>query len=519
MISQVVREDPEILYAYIMDPDRRILAHNDSQRIGHSLEDTTSVLIAELENKIFLAKLTAEDLPTPVRFFEMKVREGEESVNVKEAVTPVYSGASLAGFLRCGYSLENLENEVASARQEWSDKMTNLKVSFISITLFFLLVGVMVSFLFTRTFIRSTAVLSNGVKKISKGDLKYRISMAGLSCQEFVHLSDSFNSMTEKLRKSHEQLEQYSRTLELKVEERTKDLKMAQAELLRQAHEAGMAEMAVGILHNIGNAITPAKVSTALLIKRINESRIRNHIKEVMKRFYNYLAAPGDLSQDEMEQLKQIVTVLPDAVIEEYDHLNSEIKRVRDKHEHIESIIHLQLRYARLSGNIENVNVGKIILDSLEMLADSVSKYSVTIKKDLDSNLPPIRIEQSKLLQVMINLVKNALEAMRDTPPDERDLYVSAHLDPGGEFIAITIKDSGVGFAPEEKGKLFTFGYTSKREGSGFGLHSCANFLIANNGSIEAKSNGPGAGAEFIVRLPLVKDGENDLHVNNNEDK
>jgi len=518
MLSQVVKEDPEIIYTYIMDPDRRILAHNDSQEIGHSLKDTTSVLIAELENKIFMAKLTDDVLPTPVRFFEMKVRQDGKSVNVKEAVTPVYSGASLAGFLRCGYSLENLETEVASVRQEWSDKMIGLKVSFISITLFFFLVGVMVSFLFTRTFIRSMTVLSNGVKRISEGDLKHRISMSGLSCQEFIHLSDSFNSMTGKLQTSYEQLEQYSRTLELKVEERTKDLKMAQAELLRQAHEAGMAEMAVGILHNIGNAITPAKVSTALLIKRINESRTRNHLKEVMTRLYNYLAAPGNLPQDETEQLKQVVSIMPDAVIEEYDHINSEIKKIRDKHEHIESIIHLQLRYARLSGNIENVNVSKIILDSLEMLADSVSKYSVTVNKDIDPDLPCIRIEQSKLLQVMINLVKNALEAMRDTPPDKRNLFIAAHPDTDGEFITLTIKDSGMGFTPEDKEKLFTFGYTSKKEGSGFGLHSCANFLIANHGTIEAKSNGPGTGAEFIVHLPLVNVGENNKHVDNNED-
>ncbi|MFC1843228.1 ATP-binding protein [Thermodesulfobacteriota bacterium] len=518
MFTQVVNEESEIIYAYIMAPNRKILTHNDSKNIGQTLDDTTSILVSDLEKKIFLAKLTDEDLPTPVRFFEIKVQEDENFINALEVVTPVYSGASLAGFLRCGYSFKKLDAEAASVRQEWAQKMNNLKISFVSITLFFFLIGALVSFFFTRTFIRSMNVLSNGVKKISKGDLKHRISMDGLSCREFIHLSDSFNSMTGKLHTSYEQLEQHSRNLEFKVEERTRDLEMAQADLLRQAHEAGMAEMAVGILHNIGNAITPAKVSTALLIKRINESRIRNHIKEMMARLNNFIAAPGDLPQDEREQLQQIVAVMPDAIIEEYDHINSEIKRIRAKHEHIESIIHLQLRYARLSGNIENVNVNKVINDSLEMLADSITKYSVAVKKDTESDLPPIRIEQSKLLQVIINLVKNALEAMRDKQLDERNLAVSANLDNDGKFISIAIKDSGMGFAPEDKEKLFTYGYTSKREGSGFGLHSCANFLIANKGTIEAKSNGPGTGAEFIVHLPLVRDDENNEHVIDNED-
>jgi signal transduction histidine kinase len=518
MITQVVNEDPEIIYAYIMAPNRKILAHNDSKNIGHTMDDTSSILVSDLEKKIFLAKLTDEVLPTHVRFFETKVQEGEEFINTLEVVTPVYSGASLAGFLRCGYSFKKLDAEVAAVRDEWGQKINNLKISFFSITLFFFLIGVLVSFLFTRTFVHSMNILSKGVKKISRGDLKHRISIDGLSCQEFAHLSDSFNSMTGKLQKSYEQLEQYSRNLELKVEERTRDLKMAQADLLRQAHEAGMAEMAVGILHNIGNAITPAKVSTALLIKRIGESRIRNHLKEMMARLHDFIAAPEDLPQDERERLRQIVAVIPDAVIEEYDHIDSEIKKIRAKHEHIESIIHLQLRYARLSGNIENVNVNKVILDSLEMLADSVTKYSVTVIKDIEPDLPPIRIEQAKLLQVMINLVKNALEAMRDRVKDERTLAVSAHLEKDGEFISIAIKDSGMGFAPEEKEKLFTYGYTSKREGSGFGLHSCANFLIANKGTIEAKSDGPGTGAEFIVHLPLARDNEKYVNVINNEE-
>ena len=517
LISQVVSENPEIIYSYIMDPDRKVLAHSDSKEIGHVLEDTTSFLIAEIENSLFLAELTDETQRTPVRVFEMKVQEGNDSIDVIEVVTPVYSGASLAGFLRCGYSYKRLDAEMAAVRQDWANKMHSLKVTFISITFFFFLVGAVVSFLFTRTFIRSMRVLRDGVEKISKGDLKHRIWMEGLSCQEFTHLSDSFNSMTEKLGTSYEQLEQYSKNLEHKVEERTRDLKTAQADLLRQAHEAGMAEMAVGILHNIGNAITPAKVSTALLIKRINESRIRNHIKEMMACFGNIIAEPRALPQDEKEQLRKIVSVLPEAVIEEYDNINSEIKRIRDKHEHIESIIHLQLRYARLSGNIENVNLNKILLDSLEMLAEPISQYSVTITKDIDPDLPSIRIEQSKLLQVIINLVKNAVEAMRDTAPDERTLAVSAHLDSDGEFISIAVKDSGIGFAPEEKEKLFTYGYTTKREGSGFGLHSCANFLIANKGSIEAKSNGPGTGAEFVVHLPFSRGDTNNENVKDHE--
>jgi len=162
----------------------------------------------------------------------------------------VYSGASLAGFLRCGYSLEELEREMAVTKREWAEKFNQLKSTFVLISFLCFLIAGLVSILFTKTFIRSMRVLSDGVAKISKGNLKHRIQMEGVACTEFLHLSDSFNAMTDKLRLSYEQLEQYSRNLEQKVEERTKDLKLAQANLLRQAHEAGMAEMAVGILHS-----------------------------------------------------------------------------------------------------------------------------------------------------------------------------------------------------------------------------------------------------------------------------
>ena len=510
MVSDVVSENEEIIYCFVMDLNRSVLAHNDPNQIGVIMEDRVSSQVSEMENKVFLARLTAEARPNTVRFIDVQMKRGNDTIKVMEVVTPVYSGAGLAGFLRCGYTLAGLDNEMKAVQQDWAEKMNQLRSSFIFIYILFFLIGGVVAILFTRVLVRSTRVLSTGVEKISKGDLRHRIHMQGIVCKEFTHLSDSFNDMTDKLRLSYEQLEQYSKNLEQKVEERTKDLRLAQANLLRQAHEAGMAEMAVGILHNIGNAITPAKVSTALLIKKINNSKIRNHIREMMTRLNNFINDPSASDPEEREQVNQIVSILPDALAEEYDHINNEMKRIRDKHEHIESIIHLQMRYARLTGDIETVNVNKVLLDSLEMLEDTIVKNSVTVTKELDPELPAIRIEQSKLLQVMINIVKNAVEAMRNTEPEKRSIKITSRFDSVGKSVSISVKDSGVGFEQEAQKKLFTYGYTTKKTGSGFGLHSCANFLIAYHGSIEAKSDGSGKGAEFIINLPVRHEEETD---------
>ena len=309
--------------------------------------------------------------------------------------------------------------------------------------------------------------------------------------------------MTEKLRSSYEQLEMYSRNLEQKVVERTRELREAQAELLQQAHEAGMAEMAVGILHNIGNAITPAKVSSALLLKKIRTSTVKNNIEEILQNIQKMLEDPDSFSSEERDRYMKILALLPETITDEYNHINNEIQLIWDKHEHIESIIHLQLRYARLTGDSEEINVNNIVNDALEMLEDTIRNYSVQVEENL-ADIPVIRIEQPKLLQVMINLIKNGLEAMANVEVDQRRLVISTYVlgeDQG--YLVISVDDTGIGFDAETKKKLFTYGFTTKVSGSGFGLHSCANFLIAHNGTIEAHSDGVGKGAKFNIYLPL----------------
>ena len=503
MVEDVVKYDRQIVYCYLMDRDRKILVHNDSAKIGTILQDQTSSQIAIMRETAFLAKLIDETQPTTVKFFELTVYEGKNPLQILETIVPVYSGANLVGFLRCGFSLRNLHDGIAEIREEWAGKILRLKVTFISITLFFFLLGGIVAILFTRTFVRSVRYLSDGVDRVARGDLAHTIQQKGLVCSEFTQLSSSFNLMTEKLRSSYEQLEMYSRNLEQKVVERTRELREAQAELLQQAHEAGMAEMAVGILHNIGNAITPAKVSSALLLKKIRNSTVKNNIEEILQNIQKMLKDPDSFSSEERDRYMKILALLPETITDEYNHINNEIQLIWDKHEHIESIIHLQLRYARLTGDSEEINVNNIVNDALEMLEDTIRNYSVQVEENL-ADIPVIRIEQPKLLQVMINLIKNGLEAMANVEEDQRRLVISTYVlgeDQG--YLVISVDDTGIGFDAETKKKLFTYGFTTKISGSGFGLHSCANFLIAHNGTIEAHSDGVGKGAKFNIYLPL----------------
>jgi signal transduction histidine kinase len=502
MVNQVVADDPEIEYCIIMDTNRRAITHSDPVNVGNVLDHPVDKKITEIIEDRFPLMASTKEQSGYMYFLDIKPDGKGQGDAIMEAISPLYSGEKLWGVLRLGYSLKNLQQEMASAKYDWSSKMKQFKMYLISMTGIFFSFGVLVAALFTRSFVRSMQVLSNGVSKISEGDLEHVIHQKGVVCSEIMDLSTAFNSMTLKLRTSYKQLDEYSRFLEEKVKERTHELQEAQANLLRQAHEAGMAEMAVGILHNIGNAITPAKVGASIMQQNLNNSAIQRHLPEIMAQFKNAVNH-ADLDKKEKKRLLELIKVFPESINDEYKKMKDEISQIRDKHEHIEGIINLQMRYARLFSDYEEVDINAITDDALQMLDDSIRKRSVVVNKHT-KKVPKIKIEQAKLIQIVVNLIKNAYESMDGADNNHPEIVIKTDYEDGPpSYVVFSVKDNGIGFSPAEKEKMFKFGYSSKEKGSGFGLHSCANYLIANNGSISAHSDGKGKGAEFIVRLAV----------------
>ncbi|MBI5559535.1 MAG: HAMP domain-containing protein [Deltaproteobacteria bacterium] len=493
MASQMVENDPEILYFLIADRNENVVVRKESKDLA-KCPDVEKKITDEPSGGEFPDYLPKEQ---PVSY---RIRKNPK---VLEVIVPVYSGGQLWGSMRCGHSLDKLDQEIGFVRQEWASRMQQFKFYLYSTMALFFMLGTGVALFATRYLVRSIDALNAGVKQVAEGDLEHEIHVGRLACDEFFTLSRAFNSMTRKLRDSYHQLQDYSRSLEDKVAARTRDLEQAQASLVQQAHEAGMAEMAVGVLHNIGNAITPANIGLSLLIKKLGESPLRTGLTAALAPLGQVINRDSALSADEKKRYAGIITLLPESIRQEYDQSIEEIKKVKDKHEHVESIIALQMRYARLVGNFAEISFNQLVTDALQMLEDSMMKRQVRVTTDL-GQLPLIRAEEPKLLQILINIIKNGFEAMEETPPENRRLAITTAFQPGNPGqVMCRVKDSGCGFKAEDREKLFTFGFTTKAKGSGFGLHSCANYIIANQGTIEAKSDGPGQGAEFVVRLPL----------------
>lgn len=504
LLQQVTDNDPELLYALVMDGNRLVISHSSAAMIGSRLDGELDFQIADLFRNVFPVKMPPDyQRRADVRFFEHQINAGDDIIPVMEVVVPVFSGNSLWGVLRCGFSLQGLEERITGTERDWLERMEHFKKYLVTMTAVFFTIGVLVAAVFTRPFVRAVQMLSSGVKRIATGDLDYEIRQQGLVCTEFLDLSQSFNHMTEQLKVSYQKLDEYSKSLEQKVLERTRKLQEAQDAMIKQAHEAGMAEMAVGVLHNIGNAITPAKVSASLLLKRLYESPFREHLEEPLQKIKALVSADATLPAAEKERFSQILKLLPETLRSDYDSIISEIKRIMMKHEHIESIIRLQMHYAQLVGDYEDIDVNRIVDDALSILDDTLVKRAVKVRIN-KSEVPLVKFEKTKLIQIIVNLLKNAYEAMEQTPVGERILTISTELDHGPPAsVVITIKDSGIGFSAEQREQLFTFGYSTKQKGSGFGLHSCANYLIANKGSISAQSGGIGKGAQFVVRLAV----------------
>lgn len=417
------------------------------------------------------------------------------------AEAPVLVGKEQWGSIYAAFSLEPLQREIEQSRQEWSVQLKNSKVFFLSVTSLFFVLGIISAIFFTTPLIRAIKTLRDGVEQVANGDLNHSIHLDRISCSEFASLANSFNSMTSSLHQSRQQLDDYSRSLETRVAERTRELREAQSDLVNQAHQAGMAEMAVGVLHNIGNAITPAKVGIELLIRHLQESRLRSHLEPALQTLPALIDQAPGLADADKEFLRSLILLLPKSLQEEFDLTIRELERISDKHHYIENIIHLQMHYARLGGASLPVDPERLVHDALKLLDEGLRQHRIEVELDIQP-LRRIRIEESKLLQILINLIKNGYEAMAQTPIPERRLRIEGRND--GPDILLTVSDRGCGFSPDDRQRMFQFGFSTKERGSGFGLHSCANFLKANNGSIEFHSDGPGTGARFSIRLPAI---------------
>ena len=269
-------------------------------------------------------------------------------------------------------------------------------------------------------------------------------------------------------------------------------------QLMDSSRMAGMAEVATGVLHNVGNVLNSVNVSANIIGDTVRGSRV-TQLGDVAA----LLAAQngglvGFLTTDPRGRLvPELLTRLAEGLRTEHTTLAAETGALVSHVGHIRDIVAMQQSLATVSGVSEKLAVSALVEDALKLQASSLARHGIEVVREF-SSVPPAIVDRHKTLQILVNLIRNAKQAMGDKA-GHLTLTIAA-----GESgrVRIAVRDSGTGIAPENLTRIFGHGFTTKKAGHGFGLHSSANAAGEMGGSLTAHSDGPGTGATFTLELP-----------------
>lgn len=286
-----------------------------------------------------------------------------------------------------------------------------------------------------------------------------------------------------------------------------RELVLVNQELAENARLSGMAEIASGVLHNIANALNSAGTSVDIMGKLFREptsTRVINRIVDLLRDHQDHLG--HFLTHDERgRKLPNALVTLSDLLEKNRHVFRGEFDTFRQQMHHIEEIVRDQKDRGWAQRSQEIVDVNLLIKNALHMNARRLERLDVDVTMGL-SPVPLTSLNPSDFLQVVGNLIKNACDAIEDTPANRaRRLEIRTLLAPDGH-IHLHVADSGPGIDEAHVAHLFQYGFTTKKEGHGFGLHYSARLVEQMNGIISVKNGAPDMGAIFTVSIPVVRD-------------
>lgn len=396
-----------------------------------------------------------------------RVRVRQESAGERrlEMLTPIYNepscsqaechahpaGFRVLGVLDLQLSLDSVDREVASM------KYRVMMVTAVEITL----IGVFI-FYFTRRFLsRPIEKLIAGAKAVSHMELDKPIGVDD-SSEEIFELATSFEVMRERLGSALREINQFTQNLEIKVEERTRQLQAAQKKLIHNDRLASLGQLSASVAHEINNPISGVLNLSMLLQRMLKQDGVP---PERLEEFRKYL---GQVTS-ETARVGRIVSDL--------------------------------LAFSRRSKpQRAPADLNRIVRSTLSLVQHKMKLSNVMVEARLAEDLPAAPCDSSQIQQVVLNLLLNAAEATQTKP--ERRVSLETALGDGAAIL--TVSDNGEGIPAENLSKIFDPFFTTKSEGKGVGLGLAVSYGIiqAHGGDIEVKSQ-PGQGTTFTVSLPL----------------
>jgi len=297
---------------------------------------------------------------------------------------------------------------------------------------------------------------------------------------------------------------------ELEAQRRATQAAEAQREQLQQrlvaaSREAGRAEVATGILHNVGNVLNSVITSAAVVNDTLGQSRVGNLCKGLALLEENADNLPAFLISDERGQrLAGYLIKLAGVLAEEHKTISTAMATLCRNIEHIAQVVRMQQSHGKEIILRQEVNPADLLDEAARVNEAETTQWGIHIDRDY-ACVPILLLDPHRVLQILINLINNAAKALKDraAPGKRITLRIAQASGEGGERIRFQVVDNGDGIKPENLTRIFTYGFTTRSEGHGYGLHSSANAAREMGGLLGAASEGPGRGATFTLDLPM----------------
>ena len=280
-------------------------------------------------------------------------------------------------------------------------------------------------------------------------------------------------------------------------------LEKVRHDLIETSRLAGMAEVATGVLHNVGNVLNSLNISSTLIATGLRQSKAESLGKlSALLREHAADLGPFLSTDPKGRRIPEFIETLATHAIEERTRLLAEVDSLQKNVDHIREIVVMQQAYATMVGVVEPLSAAELMEDSVRMNSGSLSRHEVRVVRDFQP-VPLIEAERGKVLQILVNLIRNAKHATDAS--GSTDKLITLRIAPGAPGrVVLSVHDNGVGIAPDNLARIFAHGFTTRKDGHGFGLHSSANAAKEMKGTVTVQSDGLGRGATFTLDLPAA---------------
>lgn len=280
------------------------------------------------------------------------------------------------------------------------------------------------------------------------------------------------------------------------------EIEQVQHELLDASRKAGMAEIAISVLHSVGNALNSINVSVSLIGEALHNSKLAGLVKFAAL-LQEHAENWSDFAANDSRgiQVPRLVGKLAGYYSTERSKLSNEMEALRTGVEQVKGIVSTQQNYASAGAFKEEINPREIIENAIRWNSRAMERARIQLMQELDV-VPAIIGEKHKILQILVNLLQNAKSACELSDRAEKRIEVRMSVD-SQRMLQISVRDNGIGIAPETLPQIFTQGFTTWGKKHSFGLHNCALAAKEMGGKLSVASQGVGLGTEMILKVPV----------------